>query len=54
LSGWPSVTDSEVKSRSAEGVDPEDWGRCSGKVTQLPYWLESGLSEGRPLEMSPC
>src|SRR5919112_4950948 len=41
LSGWPSVTDSEVNSRSAVGAAPEVWGRCRGKVTQLPYWLES-------------
>src|SRR5919205_2280932 len=42
LSGCPSVTDSEVKSRSAEGADPWDSGMCSGKVTQLPYWLANG------------
>src|SRR5687767_4187029 len=42
LSGWPSVTDSEVKSRSEEGTDPWDSGMCSGKVTQLPYWLANG------------
>src|SRR5919107_3416804 len=42
LSGCPSVTDSEVKSRRAEGTDPWDSGMCSGKVTQLPYWLANG------------
>src|SRR6478735_8087708 len=42
LSGCPSVTDSEVKSRSAAGADPWDSGMCSGKVTQLPYWLANG------------
>ena len=50
LSGWPSVTDSDVKSRSEAGVDPWKSGMCSGKVTQLPYWLENGVRR----RVSPC
>ncbi|GAP60014.1 hypothetical protein AHiyo1_34380 [Arthrobacter sp. Hiyo1] len=40
LSGCPSVTDSEVKSRSLDGVPWDSW--CSGKVTRLPYSVGGG------------